>query len=291
MTGRGAELLRRLAAGFLIGDGGTGAMLRASGLSSEDCEEEWNVSHPDAVIAVHRAFREAGSDIVQTNTFQGSRTKLAKRGLGEQTGELNTAGARLTREAVGEDGFVAGSIGPTSELLEPYGPLTVQQAYDAFAEQTEALAAGGVDLFIVETFIALEEIESAIRAAKSTGLPVAASMTFEANGRTIMGVPAERAAVALRECGADIAGANCSLGPQQLEPIVARMAKASPGLLIAQPNAGMPQLVGGRTVYPETPEAMAKYAVRFRELGVNLIGGCCGTRPEHIRAMVAGLRG
>ena len=289
-TQRAKELMNRLRTGFLLCDGGYGAMLRAAGLKPGECEELLNLTAPERVAALHRAFLEAGAQIIETNTFQANRISLGRAGLADRAAEVNAAAAQIARETAATRAFVAGSIGPTGHLLEPLGELSRREAADAFSEQAAALAQSGVDFFIVETFVDLEEIRLAITAARETGLPVAASLAFDPSGRTAFGVSASQAAAALPEFGADIIGANCgTVSPQEMEGILAKM-KAGTGLpLLAQPNAGRPQLVGNATVYPETPEAMGEAAARFRQLGVSLIGGCCGCRPEHIQAMAAKL--
>jgi len=293
MRDRGQALRQRLKTGFLIGDGGNGAMLRAAGLGPGESEELWNITHPEEVIAVHRAFVEAGSQVVQTNSFQGNRVSLSGRGLGDRVRELNRAAARLAREAAGDEVFVAGSIGPTGGLLEPVGDLTAPEASAAFEEQAAALAEAGVDFFIVETFMDLEEAKLAARAAKKTGLPVFASMAFAfgAIATTPFGVDPARAAEELSALELDGVGANCGdVTPAEMVGVLAAMGKATSLPLLAQPNAGRPELRGGQTVYPAEPEEMAEAAEEFRALGARLIGGCCGTRPEHIAAIAARLR-
>lgn len=285
------DLLAALAEDFVIGDGGVGTLLQNRGLTASESGELWNVTHPAEVEAAHRAFVEAGSELIQTNTFQANPISLRRHGLEGRVAELNRAGAEIARRAAGREIIVVGSIGPIGELLEPYGELTAAAAGAAFAEQARALAAGGVDGFFVETFTSIEEAELAVSAAKATDLPVAASLAFQASGATVMGVKPEQAVTQLSRAGADIIGANCGVGPAELFPILQHIVYLSDGPTLAQPNAGLPQLVAGKTVFPETPETMAEYACRFRDLGVNIIGGCCGTRPEHIRAMAKELRG
>lgn len=266
------------------------------------------------VRAAHRAYVEAGAEIIETNTFQGSRPVferhgahgpemietntlqgsrpvLERHGVGDRIHELNLAGARLAREAAGEDVFVAGCIGPTGKILEPYGDYPLEAARAAFQEQAEALAEGGVDLFIIETFSALEEIRAAIEGAAATGLPIAASMAFDPNGRTAFGVTPEMAAKELTAAGALVVGANCgTISSSEMVTIIAKFREATPGLLIAQPNAGRPQRMDAGTTYPETPEMMADAAERFRDLGVAIIGACCGSTAAHIRAIATRLR-
>ncbi len=285
------RLLHRLREGFLVGDGAMGTTLSAGGHEAGRSLELLSVEQPDLVRAAHRAYVEAGSEIIETNTFQASRPTLEHHGLGDRTRELNIAGAHLAREAAGDDVFVAGSIGPTGKVLEPYGDYPQEAARAAFAEQAEALAEGGVDLFIIETFTALEEIQAAIEGAAPTGIPIAASMSFDPNGRTPFGVTPEAAAKELAEAGALIVGANCgTVSSAETGDILARFRAATEGLLIAQPNAGRPQRTDAGTTYPETPETMAVSAERLRDLGVAIIGGCCGSTAAHIRAIAQRLR-
>ena len=289
---RAAQLLCRLQHGLLVCDGATGTSLAAGGHGAGASLETLNVEQPDRVRAVHQAYVEAGADIVETNTFQGSRSALERHGLGDRAAEFNEAGARLAREAAGERAFVAGCIGPTGRVLEPYGDYAEAAARAGFEEQASALARGGVDLFIVETFSALEEIRLAVAAAAATGLPVAASMAFDPNGRTAFGVRPQRAAEELAAAGAHAVGANCgTIAPVEMVDILRGFREATTLPLIAQPNAGRPQRGDTGVVYPEGPETVAEAAALFRDLGATIIGGCCGTRPEHIRAIAQRLRG
>ena len=285
------QLLDRLHGGFLICDGAMGTTLNAGGHEPGRSLELLNVEHPDLVQAVHRAYVDAGAEIIETNTFQGSRPALERHGLGERTRELNNAGARLARQVAGDSVFVAGSIGPTGSILEPYGDYPEAAARAAFAEQAEALAEGGVDLLIVETFVAIEEVGAAIAAAAATGLPVAASMSFDPSGRTAFGVTPEQAAEAMEAAGACVVGANCgTISSAETVEVIAKFRAATSLPLIAQPNAGRPQRTESGTLYPETPEMMAESAERFRDLGVAIIGGCCGSTAAHIRAIAHRLR-
>ncbi len=288
---RAHNLLSRLREGFIISDGAMGTTLSASGHTSGHSLELLNVEKPDLVQAAHRAFVEAGSELIETNTFQGNRSALDRYGLGDRTKELNAAGAHLAREAAGDAIFVAGSIGPTGKILEPYGEYPPDQAYTAFVEQATALAAAGVDLFIIETFTALEEAELAVRAAAETGLPIAASMSFDISGRTAFGVTPEQAAYKLAETGAVVVGANCgTISPAEMVVILTKFREATPLPLIAQPNAGKPQQTASGVFFPEEPETMADAAERFCKLGAAIIGGCCGSRADHIHAIARRLR-
>jgi methionine synthase I (cobalamin-dependent) len=289
-SARQQEFARRLREGLLIADGAMGTTLSATGHSGAACEL-LNVEQPDRVRAAHAAFLAAGADLVETNTFQGSSIALGRHKLAARAREFNLAGARLAREAAGERALVAGSIGPTGAILEPYGDLAEADAQASFEGQAAALAEGGVDCFIVETFSAIEEALLAVRAAAATGLPVAASMAFDPNGRTAFGVSPQRAAEKLPEAGAIAVGANCgTVSPLEMVEIVAQFRAATALRLIAQPNAGRPELTPSGLRFPESPEGMAEAAVRFREAGATLIGGCCGTSPAHIRAIAQRLR-
>jgi len=286
------DLLARLKEDIIVADGGFGAIVLSRGLAPEECEESWNLTHPKDIEEIHRDFIEAGAELVTTNTFKANRRLLAKHGLGDKVEEVNRAAVEAARRAAAPKGaFVVGCIGPIGELLEPYGDLTAEAARELFREPAMALARAGADALFLETFMAIEEAEIAVKAAKETGLPVVASMAFQASGATMMGVGPEQAAARLSAAGAEVVGANCGVGPVELFPIMEKMKASYAGLTIAQPNAGMPRLIEGKTVFPEKPETMGEYAKKFRNLGINIIGGCCGNRPEHIRAIAKALRG
>lgn len=288
---RRQALLSRLRHGLILKDGAMGTTLSAAGHSGQALEL-LNVEQPDRVKAVHAAYVAAGSEMVETNTFQGSRFALGRHGLADRTGELNRAAAALAREAVGDRVFVAGSIGPTGGILEPYGDLDPDIARAAFEEQAAALAEGGVDLLVAETFSALEEALLALAAALATGLPVVASMAFDPNGRTAFGVTPARAAEQLEAAGATVVGANCgTVSPAEMVEVIRQLRQATALPLMAQPNAGRPVKTDTGVRFPEGPEALAEAAPGFRGAGASLIGGCCGTTPEHIRAVAARLKG
>ncbi len=285
-------ILERLAAGeILLCDGAMGTFLQAKGLKPGECPEQWCLTHPAAVKAIHQSYREAGSDIVECNSFGGTRYKLAHYGLGDKAKEINRAAAALAREVAGDRQYVLGSAGPTGAFMEPLGDETEDAFFEAFRDQMVGLESGGADMVVVETMTGVEEACVAVRAARAhTKLVVAASFTFDPqpNGgyATMMGVTPERAALESLAAGAHLVGANCGTGPDHLIQVIARMKAAAPqALIIAMPNAGMPVLEGGQTVFKETPEQMAAKAPLLVQAGANIVGGCCGTGPDHIRAM------
>jgi len=273
----------------ILGDGAMGTMLQLAGLI-EGAPERWNVERPDVVSSIHRAYVEAGSDFISTNTFGGTRNRLQLDGLADRVAELNEAGARLAREAAG-DRLVAGSMGPTGELMEPLGLLTPDGARESFAEQARALKVGGVDFALVETMSALEEVQAAVAGARAAGLPVAVTMSFDTNFHTMMGIKPAQAVSTLAGWGVGLIGANCGNGPAEIERIMTEMSKARPEgvFLMAKSNAGMPRWKDDRITYGGTPEVMADYAQKMLTLGVNVVGGCCGSAPEHVAAMRAAL--
>ena len=277
------ELIARR--GTVLGDGAMGTMLHRAGLT-DGAPERWNVERPDVVLSIHRAYVEAGSDFISTNTFGGTRNRLALDGLEARLAELNEAGARLAREAAG-DRLVAGSMGPTGELMEPLGLLTLDGARASFAEQARALKAGGVDFVLIETMSALEEVEAAVTGAGEAGLPAVVTMSFDTHFRTMMGVKPVTALTAIASLGVRVIGANCGNGPAEIERILTEMTQAKPEgvMLMAKSNAGMPRWKDDRITYGGTPEVMSDYARTMARLGVAVIGGCCGSGPEHIAAM------
>jgi len=272
-----------------------GTMLFAAGLQFGDPPEVWNLTQPDVVRRIHRGYLEAGSLILMTNTFGGNRLRLGLHGLEGRVAELNQTAAILLRaevEAAGGMALVAGDIGPSGAIMAPVGTLDYGEAVDVFAEQAAALVAGGVDLIWVETMSDLAEVRAAIEGVRrvSPGIPLIATMTFDTRGHTMMGVSPEQAAVALSAWGADAVGGNCGNGPDELIPVIERMRAAAPdAMLVAKSNAGMPELVDMRAVYRADPALMAAKSLAMREAGARIVGGCCGSTPEHLRAMAEAL--
>jgi methionine synthase I (cobalamin-dependent) len=276
-------------------DGAMGTMLMDAGLEQGDPPEEWNVKHPNRIRAVHRSYIEAGSRVVLTNSFGGTRFRLEMHGLQDRVIELNKAAAlnaRAEADAAPDMVVVAGSMGPTGQLFEPMGILTFEDAKAAFAEQAKGLAEGGVDVFWVETMSDLNEVKAAVEGARSVSdLPIVTTMSFDTHGHTMMGVSPVKALETLGALDVIALGANCGTGSDELEVAIKTMREADPDVtLVAKANAGIPQVVaGGEIVYNGTPEVMAQYARNVRELGVSMIGGCCGSTPKHIRAMAEAL--
>ena len=289
------SLLERLSTEILLADGAMGTMLHAHGIGFDKCFDELNLTHPSAVADVHRAYIEAGAQLIITNTFGANRFKLAKHGLEDHVLEINRASVDLAKRVVAasfREVLVAGDVGPLGVRIAPFGRVQPEQARAAFAEQIKALAEAGADLIVIETFSDLYEIREAVRAAKEVGashnspLPIVASVTFTRDDRTVLGDDPMKVARALREEGADVIGVNCSGGPAQLSRILKQMCQAVPsGRFWVKPNAGWPEQVGGRIMYPADAEYFGEYALSFREIGACIVGGCCGTTPQHIAAM------
>lgn len=279
---------------LVMGDGAMGTMLQEAGLTDGGAPELWNVKRPDVVRAIYQGYADAGSDYITTNSFGGTSYRLKLHKLQDQVYELNFAAAALAREVSGEDRLVAGSVGPTGELMVPLGTLTIAEARAGFAEQVAGLAAGGADFILIETMSALDEVQAAVEGARQAcDLPVVVTMTFDTNFRTMMGVTPAQAVQTLHDWGVTVIGANCGNGPAEIERIMWEMAKARPEgvVLMAQSNAGLPRWLDGEISYDGTPDVMADYAQRMRALGVQVIGACCGSTPEHLRAMRAALDG
>jgi 5-methyltetrahydrofolate--homocysteine methyltransferase len=271
-------------------DGGMGTLLQDSGLEDGGAGELWNVDRPDAVREIHERYAAAGATFLTTNTFGGTRPRLDLHGAGDRVEELNFAAAQIARRVADAHGvFVAGDLGPTGELLEPMGAMTTDQAREIFAEQLRPLVRGGIDVVLIETMSDLGEVEAAIAAAQAEApdRPLIATLSFDTNLHSMMGVSPRRAVERLAELGVDAVGANCGRGPEEMETIAAELVAARPDglLLIAQSNAGLPQLVGDHFEYDAPPEELATHAIHLHDAGIDLIGACCGSTPDHVRAM------
>lgn len=290
---RAAQLARLLdPAQVVMFDGAMGTMLYAKGVFINQCYDELVLRSPDLVREVHAAYVKAGAEVLETNTFGANRAKLTQYGLDGQVSLINRRAAEVAREAAGEQRLVAGAVGPLGIRLEPYGPTSRDEARAMFREQMEALAEGGADCFVLETFVDLEELEQAVLAAREVNpaMPVIAQATVGPELRTAYGASPEDIARVLDKWGVDVIGLNCSVGPQTILEAIERMAAVTSRKLSAQPNAGMPRDVGGRTMYMASPEYMATYARHLVQAGAKVVGGCCGTTPEHTKAMVEGVR-
>ncbi|KAF0217286.1 MAG: 5-methyltetrahydrofolate--homocysteine [Geobacteraceae bacterium] len=271
----------------LVLDGAMGTMLQERGLKPGQSPEELNLTMPEVVAGVHREYMESGADIIVTNTFGGNREKLSHYGLEGRIEEINARGVAIAREVAGESAYVAASLGPTGKFVEPIGDLSFDEMTAIFREQVAPIIAAGADLFTLETFLDIKEARAAVIAIReiSASIPIIAMLTFDDKGRSVLGTPPEAAAITLEAAGADIVGSNCGLGVDGIYDILAAMRRVTRLPLISQANAGLPQLKDGKTVFPGTPEEMTAYHDRMLELGVRVIGGCCGTTPAHISAI------
>ena len=286
------SILKALSAGqVIIGDGAMGTQLQARGLPAGTMPELWNAEHPEIVQAIHRDYLEAGARIATTNTFGGTRSRLAGAGLADRLVELNRKAVEIARAAVDGRAWVAGDVGPTGQLMEPYGDLTVAEAEAVYREQVTVLADAGVDFILIETMNDIEEALCAVRMAREhTTLPVFCTFAFDVRGRTIMGSRPGDAARRAADAGAHAVGANCGDGPAAVLAGLTGMREAVDLPLIAQANAGIPQVgAGGTSVWDVTPEQMAAHARTFVETGARIVGGCCGTGPAHIAAIAAAI--
>ena len=274
----------------LVSDGAMGTMLQRHNLPTGHCPEEWNISHAQVVAGIHKEYYDAGADLVETNTFGGNRFRLDFHNLGDHVHEYNKNAALIARSVCPKNKFVAGSVGPTGEFMEPLGTRTFNEMLEVFQEQITALTEGGVDVLIVETMADTEEVRAAIEAAKSVNpdIPVIATMTFEktAGGiHTMMGIDAKTMAERLPAYGADVIGANCGMGMQEMMEVVRHIRNVSDFPILSQANAGSPVWDGKKNIYTETPEERGQAIQELLKLKTQIVGGCCGTTPDHIRAI------
>ncbi|MCK5849479.1 MAG: homocysteine S-methyltransferase family protein [Kiritimatiellae bacterium] len=280
---------------ILVSDGAWGTFLQKSGLKPGDCPELWCVQHRNIVLAIARSYIEAGSNMIQTNSFGGNRIKLQHFGLADRTVELNKVAAEISREAAGPDKYVIASVGPTGKLLL-MGDITENELYDAFAEQITALEKGGANACCIETFAAIDEASIAVKAAaENTNLEIICTFTFEqtiqGDYRTMMGTTPAEMAPAIISAGADIIGTNCGNGMERMVDIVKELRATAPDHpILVHANAGMPTNVNGQDIFPETPDFMADKSTAVVDAGANIVGGCCGTTPEHISAIVSAVK-
>ncbi len=279
----------------LASDGAMGTMLQERGLTDGGAPELWNVEKPEEIEAVLEAYAAAGAKFITTNTFGATRGRLELHGLADRVFELNQAGAAIARKVADRHpgSFVMGDIGPSGELMDPMGTLTPESAKELFAEQIKGLVAGGVDAILIETMSDLAEVEAAVEAAKEVapGMPIIATMSFDTNLRTMMGVKPAMAVTHLSSIGVRIIGANCGRGTDEMRQIAQEMVNARPEgvFIITQSNSGLPKLVGDTFIYEGTPDEMAKYAAEMKEMGVNIVGSCCGSTPAHTKAIAAAI--
>ncbi len=288
-----SDFLARIKQSPVLCDGAMGTLLYAKGIFINRSYDELNLSQPDLIRGIHHEYLQAGAEIIETNTFGGNSFRLARHSLADKVRDINHAGVRIARDAAKSfDVWVAGSVGPLGSRIEPLGKTSFQEARDAFRQQIAVLVEGGVDLLILETFGYLEEIHQAMLAAKdvSSSLPIVAQVTIDEDGNCLDGSDPQTFVPKLVEWGANVIGCNCSVGPVAMLDAMERVRAATSLPLAAQPNAGIPRSVDGRNIYLCSPEYMASYARKFVAAGVRLVGGCCGTTPEHIRVMKSALR-
>lgn len=285
------DFKKRLDEGVIVCDGAMGTYLNQKGVSYDRCFDELNLSQPDLVGEVHREYIEAGAEMIETNSFGGNRFRLGTHGLENSLRDINLKSVKIAREAreiSGVDVYIAGSMGPLGKTIEPFGKIKLNEAREAFREQAEALLEGGVDIFMIETISRVDEMVVAIEAVKSVSdLPIVAQVTFTTEGSTFFGsTPAEMVQKIL-PLDVEVIGANCSVGPQKMLEVIEQLAELGVPYIAAQPNAGLPRYYGGRFIYLSSPDYFAEYARLFARVGVRIIGGCCGTTPEHIRKVAA----
>ena len=291
---RSQHLLTRIQSReMLLGDGAWGTQMQALGLQSGECPEEWNLTRPDKIKQIAREYFEAGADLCLTNTFGANRFRLIRHGFADKVREFNLAGVNLSREAAAEfNGFVAASVGPTGEFMQPEGMLNEREMHEAFHEQIAVLKEGGADAICIETMYVLDEVLVAVKAASELNLLCMASMTFDSTPdgfRTMLGTTVAEATTALDRSSAQIIGTNCGNGIREMVQIAREMRTHTQKPLLVKSNAGLPEVVGGKMIYSETPEQMAAHLNELQSIGVSIIGGCCGTTPEHIRAFRAAI--
>ena len=290
-----SAIYEALEKGVLASDGAMGTMLQERGLTDGGAPELWNVEKPEEIEAVLEAYASAGANFITTNTFGGTAGRLAMHGLEDRLAELNKAGALIARKVADRhpNCFVMGDIGPSGELMEPMGTLTVESGKELFAAQIRALVAGGVDAILIETMSDLSEVEAVVAAANEVapGMPIIATLSFDTNLRTMMGVKPAMAVKHLAALGVRIIGANCGRGTDEMAQIAKELVEARPEgvFIITQSNAGLPKLQGDEFVYDGTPEEMARYAHEMKDLGVNIVGSCCGSSPAHTQAISAAI--
>ncbi len=278
---------------IIVADGAMGTMLQAAGLPVGMAPEAWLLENPDAVVGVHRAYVEAGAELILTCTFGGNRVRLERSGLSARVAEVNRRAVEIARRAADGRAWVAGDIGPLGELLAPLGKLTYEKAVTIFAEQARALAEAGVDLLYIETMADLNEARAAVEGARQADdrIPITVTLSFDKHGRTNMGVRPEQAAEALLKMGVAAIGANCGYSLEVTLQALEKMHAHAPQVaLIAKPNAGLPRMVERREVYDATPELMADYVLKYVAAGARIVGGCCGSTPEHIRAIARAVK-
>lgn len=288
-----SEIVKRLENEILIFDGAMGTLLQEKGvLRPGMCPEKLNLSHPDEIIAIHKLYVEAGAHCIETNTFGAHKPKLAGYGLEDQFKNINESAVKNARKAAGKRAYVVAGIGPYEKMITPLGPLSFEEARDMYREWVEVVANAGADMLLFETFSDLKELKAAIVGAREVcDLPIQVQLTYEGGERTVTGTPPEVAAVTLSAMDVQIIGTNCSSGPKELLPVAEKLVQYSNAFIAIQPNAGLPQLVNGKTIFPASPQEMAACATQFAQRGVHIIGGCCGTTPAHIAAMARAVKG
>ena len=267
-------------------DGAMGTELQKKGMPGGACPEYWCLKNPEVTADLHTSYQKAGAQVVYTCTFGANRFKLKQYGIKENPYQINFELARLVKQACDKKTLIAGDVGPTGLFVEPFGPLAFEEAVDAFKEQVHGLIDGGCDLIVIETMIDIQEARAALLAVKEIkNIFTIVSMTYEKDGHTLGGTPPESELITLQSLGADAVGCNCSTGPKQMIDLVANMKPYATVPLLAKPNAGMPKLEGGKTIFEMDAKTFASFSLKLAEAGANLLGGCCGTTPEHIRTL------